>query len=136
MPSLSRDQSLAQPKATILLVEDFQPLLVGMKSVLEAAGYRVASAGSLKSALQLAKIHHNSLRLLVSRLLMPGFSGPELAETIRAFIPRLKVLYTSDDSPRMEDTTLSTETLASLLPDPFTDEHFLDRVRSALVTAA
>jgi two-component system, OmpR family, response regulator ArlR len=122
----------APARSIILVVEDFRPLLQGMKSVLEAAHYHVLPANTPESALHLSRAYPKVIRLLIARLVMPGMSGPELLSKVRAHSPDAAVLYTSDDSPQWAKGPLKSEVSEFLLPNPFTDEIFLERVRAAL----
>jgi two-component system cell cycle sensor histidine kinase/response regulator CckA len=121
----------AKPAFVILLVEDFRPLLLGMQNVLESSRYRVFPVNTPAEALLLAS-NGTSIHLLITRLMMPGMTGPELAARIRWHKPGLAVLYMSDDSLPWRRETLEAEIRDSLLPDPFSDEVLLDRVRAAL----
>jgi DNA-binding NarL/FixJ family response regulator len=122
----------APARSIILVVEDFRPLLQGMKSVLEAAHYHVLPANTPESALHLSRAYPRVIRLLITRLVMPSMSGPELLSKVRGHSPAATVLYTSDDPPRWVKEPFNSEVSEFLLPNPFTDEIFLERVRAAL----
>jgi PAS domain S-box-containing protein len=80
------------PTACILLVEDETQVRLLTQRVLEAMGYRVLSATDGQIALQLASDPALPLDLLVTDVVMPGMSGPDLAHeaaaTGGAFLPK------------------------------------------------
>lgn len=78
---------------TILLVEDEDAIRRVASRVLATRGYRVLEAGSGEEALGLAA--GKSVDLLLTDMVMPGMTGPELAGMLRERQPGLKVLFTS-----------------------------------------
>ena len=85
----------AQHAETVLLVDDNEPVRRTMCRMLEHLGYRVLSAEGYASALALVDGHGNGLKLLLTDVVMPGRSGPELAEDVRARCPGIRVLFTT-----------------------------------------
>ena len=85
---------------TVLLVEDNEMVRNVAKRMLEAIGYKVLVAETPDAALSLFEKGKNRIDLLFTDVVMPGMSGKELMDKIRAFTPELKVLfmsgYTSD----------------------------------------
>jgi signal transduction histidine kinase len=79
--------------ATILLVEDEDAIRMVANRVLTSRGYTVIAAASGDDALTQAAGQH--VDLLLTDMVMPGMSGPELAQRLRAERPDLKVLFTS-----------------------------------------
>ena len=66
----------------MLLVEDLAALRELEQIMLEAAGYRVHPAADAAEALELARRY--AFDLLVVDVMMPGLSGPQLADELRA----------------------------------------------------
>jgi two-component system, cell cycle sensor histidine kinase and response regulator CckA len=132
-PSLRPPARLGTAAAgTILLVEDDVWLRGLAATVLEGAGYQVLSASSSEEAQDLAQRHQGPLDLLVTDVVMPGVSGAELAERLRAVRPRLRVLYMSGYTAEsvLKDGVLP-EGIA-LLSKPFTPSALLAKVRQRL----
>jgi len=80
---------------TILIVDDDDGLRMIMARILRSAGYQVLAARDGKEALAVAQLHTGPLEALLTDVVMPGMSGPELARVLCAARPALKVLYTS-----------------------------------------
>ena len=73
---------------TILLVEDEPGVRHLVQRVLSAKGYRVLEARDVTHAAELRRAHAGAIHLLLSDVVMPGMSGPELANQIVAQAPR------------------------------------------------
>ncbi|HKB58226.1 MAG TPA: response regulator [Lacunisphaera sp.] len=81
---------------TILLVEDEIMVREFAVAVLQHYGYRILQAGSGVQALETWKWHHARIALVITDLVMPdGVSGIDLARTLRAENPALKMILTS-----------------------------------------
>ena len=80
-------------RPVILCVDDEENSLLLRKLVLQKAGYEVLTATSGKEALRVTD--SRSVDLIVSDQLMPGMSGTELAQHVKAQFPRLPVVLIS-----------------------------------------
>ena len=80
---------------TILLAEDEDPVRHLVRRVLTRAGYRVIEGANGRVALDAARAHDGPIDALVTDVIMPELTGPELAEQLRAERPELRVLFTS-----------------------------------------
>lgn len=119
-------------RETILLAEDEQAVRRIARVSLEASGYTVLEAPDGDSALRLATAHPEPIHLLVTDVVMPGMSGPELATTLRALRPEIRVLFLSgytDDVALLEGVAEGGE---AFLQKPFTPLGFARKVRSVL----
>lgn len=81
--------------ATILLVEDEDAVRTIVGTVLRRSGYRVLEAASPAAALDVFRQHGASIDLLITDVVMPGTSGPALAESLMTTRPDLRVLLIS-----------------------------------------
>jgi len=80
---------------TLLLVEDDAAVRRAAERILQVAGYHVLTAASGDEALGIAERHAGEIRLLLTDVVMPGMSGPEVAERLRQSRPSLEILFTS-----------------------------------------
>lgn len=78
---------------TILLVEDDPSVRKMSAEVLRSAGYNVIVAPNAVDALRLAEEHKGQMDLLLTDVVMPGLTGPELAGRFSVLFPRVQVLY-------------------------------------------
>ena len=104
---------------TVLLVEDEKPVREFARRVLLEHGYRVLEASRGDEALSLMKTITEPVHVLVTDIVMPGMDGRQLAETLLASHPNLKVLYLSGYSDEiLSDDSLPTPRSA-FLQKPF-----------------
>jgi two-component system, cell cycle sensor histidine kinase and response regulator CckA len=82
-------------RGTILLVEDDRSVRTITARILRACGYTVLEASDTADARQLASQHADSIDLLLTDVIMPGETGPQLAESLRVARPSLNVVYMS-----------------------------------------
>ncbi|HEU4686524.1 MAG TPA: PAS domain S-box protein [Nitrospira sp.] len=126
------DSAPEHGRETILLVED-EPAVRGLvHETLRLHGYTVLEARHGIEALMTVARHTGPIHLLLTDVVMPQMSGPEVAEKLRALRPKTKVLYMSGypDHPVFERDGVSRE--ASFLPKPFTPHVLAKKVREVL----
>ena len=80
---------------TILVVDDHQPLLNLVKQILENADFTVLAASDANKALRIEAEFAGTIDLMLSDVLMPGMSGPELARKMRERRPQTHILLMS-----------------------------------------
>ena len=117
---------------TILLVEDEEALRNYCRALLERNGYRVLEADSGDAALQIVSSTHREVHLLLTDVVMPRMSGPELALRLRALQPGVRILYMSGYSEDLVSRHGMLEPDADLLEKPFDEVGLLSRVRKSL----
>ena len=80
---------------TVLLVEDNEPVLKLVHEALTELGYEVLSAPSSFEALEREMSWDGAIDLLLTDVVMPGLSGIEVAQVVRARRPNTKVVFMS-----------------------------------------
>ena len=118
---------------TILLVEDEETVRRIAARCLERAGYRVLAVGDGEDALRLAAATPR-IDLLLTDVVMPGMSGPRLADHLRAARPELPVLFMSGFSRDLPESLAPPP--GALLQKPFSPETLAARVAETLAAAA
>ncbi|HEY1379588.1 MAG TPA: response regulator, partial [Gemmataceae bacterium] len=103
---------------TILLVEDAAAVRSFAAGILRDCGYTVLEAGRGDDALTVADTHVGPIQLLVTDVMMPGLSGPEVADRLRARRPELRTLFISGHAGDAARTGM-VATAANFLPKPF-----------------
>src|ERR1700737_2825770 len=88
---------VVQPRVgtqTVLVVEDAEGLRTLAKRLLERHGYKVLLAANAEEALRLFE-RHPSIDVLLTDVVMPGASGPELTRQLLNHRRSLRVVYMS-----------------------------------------
>jgi PAS domain S-box-containing protein len=111
---------------TILLVEDEPMVRRIARRTLEELGYRVLEAEDGERARK--RLEDTAVDLVVTDMVMPGISGPELVEELRHSHPEIRVLFISG----YEGGPDSAPPSAPLLEKPFTPEQLAQKVREVL----
>jgi two-component system, cell cycle sensor histidine kinase and response regulator CckA len=127
-----RESGFASGSETILLVEDEAAVRGLTLHVLERCGYELLDAGSAEEAFRLAAGYDASIDLLITDVVMPGESGPELARRLAVTRPDMKVLFVSGYT---DDAVVRSDRLAPnqhFLQKPFGPDTLSRKVRSML----
>jgi two-component system, cell cycle sensor histidine kinase and response regulator CckA len=120
---------------TILVVEDEERVRVLTCMILRKFGYQVLEAPSGADALTLSEHHPGPIDLLLTDVVMPRMSGPQLAERLVAARPTIKVLYMSGYIGGSAYQQGSLVPGAEFLQKPITPEALAHRVQEVLVPA-
>jgi CheY-like chemotaxis protein len=121
---------------TILLVEDETVVRHLVAEILENNGYTVMQAGDGPSALELLRRHSGKLDLLVTDVVMPGMSGPEVAQAVTSMRPGTQVLYTSGYTDSAIGHHGVLEPGIAFLQKPFSADDLTRKVRTLLDEAS
>ncbi|MDO8957967.1 MAG: ATP-binding protein [Deltaproteobacteria bacterium] len=79
----------------ILVVEDEEGVRKLVLEMLKKQGYSVLEADDEEEALLICRQYKDTIHLMVTDVVMPRISGPELAKRLVVFHPEMKVLYMS-----------------------------------------
>ncbi len=120
---------------TILVVEDDAIVRDLAVQILRSHGYQVFTADDGESALQRSQEHGGPIHLLLTDIVMPGMQGWELAETLLAQRPQMRVLFTSGYGDRILAYRDMGQDGIAFLSKPFTMETLTRKVRSVLDAA-
>jgi len=115
---------MSQP---ILLVDDDPTIREMISTVLQRGGYDVVSASNGAQALTIAQ-SDGRFGLVLSDIVMPGMSGVQLCERLRALRPEMKCILMSGYDMGL----MSSQWNAHFLPKPFFPQDLLGKVREVL----
>ena len=117
--------------ARILLVEDDEIMRGLTRKLLQEQGYTIVEANNGKSALEWAEANPGQIDLLLTDVVMPAVSGPELAERLARSHSGLKVVYMSGYTGELMEAS---ERLKHgiLLEKPFTRNALLNTLHQTL----
>jgi len=121
---------------TILLVEDETVVRHLVAEILVNNGYTVLQAGDGPSALELLRRHSGTLDLLLTDVVMPGMSGPEVAQAVTSMRPGTYVLYTSGYTDSAIGHHGVLEPGIAFLQKPFSADDLTRKVRVLLDDAS
>ena len=117
----------AHAAETILVVDDHPATLKVARILLESFGYTVLAAENGQEALLLFRKYQQQIRLMLTDVVMPDITGPQLAQRLLGIKPDLRVLYMSgyaNDELRGQG--------AAFLSKPFNPAGLSKAVREAL----
>ncbi|MDY7075520.1 MAG: response regulator [Chloroflexota bacterium] len=119
----------------ILVAEDYEPLLAGIRDILEAEGYTVLTATDGVEALQI--MEQTRPDLIVADIMMPALNGYALYETVRAqaewaTIPVVFLTSRAEEEDLLRGKALGVD---GYITKPFDPDKLLVTVRTTLEKA-
>jgi DNA-binding NtrC family response regulator len=132
-PATSVPAGRRRGRETLLLVEDDDAVRVFLAEVLERHGYEVLAAEHQTAALALVEASTAPIHLVITDVVMPGGTGPELARALETMRPGVPVLYISGyaDPVLAHEGTLPKAT--HFLQKPFLAGDLLTRIAQILM---
>ncbi len=139
-PAVARAETPPSPEPsaqggseTILVVEDEPALRELVVRQLRRQGYRILQASSGGEALAIWPEHAQEINLLFTDMVMPdGVTGRDLAETLLAEKPDLKVIYSSGYSFEVVQQDFALRKGAQFLQKPYQTPALIKAIRAAL----
>lgn len=117
-----------RPGRTILLVEDDPVVRHVVKLLLELEGDAVLEAKDGDDALTVLAGHTGALDLLLTDVMMPGLSGAEVCDKVRANRPGLPTLFISGFYPEAVFPDQRLPAGSAFLAKPFMPEDLIEAV--------
>lgn len=118
---------------TILLVEDESPVRMFAARALSNKGYKVLEADSAETALGIIENKGDQIQIIITDVIMPGMTGPDMVVKILETYPDIKVIfisgYAEDAFVNSYDTD---EREFNFLPKPFTLKQLAGKVKEVL----
>ena len=117
---------------TILLVEDEQMVLNLTASVLKNAGYKVVTASTPKQALEAVARQTDPIQIMITDVVMPGMSGPTLANTLVSEYPEMKIIFMSGYTGAAVVENSFIRPGSAFLQKPFSPDALKAKIRALL----
>jgi len=121
-----------QGSETVLLVEDEESVRSLVRGLLEKGGYTILEASWPADALVTCRQHEGPIHLLLTDVVMPQMSGPELADRLQIMRPETRVLYMSGYTGDAIVHYGVLERGVPLVEKPFTPDLLARKVREVL----
>lgn len=134
-PNSLEDNALLSGTETVLLAEDEPVVRSLISDILRGQGYDVLEAADGIAAEHISQEHsQGEIDLLITDVVMPRMSGPELSKRVQTIHPGIKVLYISGYTGEdlVESGFFKSE--LDFLPKPFRIDDLVRKVRLALRT--
>lgn len=117
---------------TILVVDDDPAILLLVKAILEGRGYRVLLAENGESATHLIEQDQLRIDLVLTDVVMPEIGGADLAKSLVAKRPGLRVLFMSAFQDSDVVRVQVVERGSGFLAKPFKTEGLISAVQRSL----
>ena len=117
---------------TILLVEDDESVRLVTVDFLENYGYNVLHAATPDEAMLIFDANSGTIDLLVTDILMPGITGPDLARKMTESISGLKFLFISGYTSDFLENKGDLQTDMPFLLKPYSGKELAEKVREVL----
>jgi DNA-binding NtrC family response regulator len=115
----------------LLVVDDEEVIRQGMRRILEAEGYHVATSASGRIAIE--KIQEQDFDVVVTDLKMPGMDGIEVLKTIKILQPEVPVIIITGYSTVDTAVDAMKNGAFDYIAKPFTSDLIIDKVRKAVI---
>jgi CheY-like chemotaxis protein len=130
-PQAAETRAAAGGSECILLVEDNEDLREALAQSLTSLGYRVLPAQDALAAIRIAAGASEPVDLVLSDLVMPGWSGVELFEALRIDHPEAKLLLMTGHP--INDTRMQAmQNIEHWIQKPFALAALTEKVRMLL----
>jgi two-component system cell cycle sensor histidine kinase/response regulator CckA len=119
-------------KGTILLVEDETPVRIFSNSALVGKGYTVLEAENAEAALRIIKEKGKEIDIIITDVVMPGMSGPDMIKEIADDLPDVKVVFMSGYGEDAFIETFGSERKFNFLAKPYTLKQLATKVKEVI----
>ena len=121
-----------QGTETILVVEDEEQVRELVTEMLKTYGYKVLDAYNGKNAIEIYNQNYESIRLILTDVVMPEMGGKKLIESLVNFKKDTKVLYMSGYTDNAIDEQGILEPGTEFIQKPFSPFDLLKKIRQVL----
>ena len=132
--AFSRIEGLGRPfeGATVLIVEDEDPLRQAVTKMLRQSGFEVFEVGDGSSAIDLLRVNENKIDLILLDMTIPGASSAQVIDEAAKVRPDIRVVLTSAYSEQMVMGAVSAPQVRSFIRKPFHLAHLVKTLTDTL----
>ena len=117
---------------TILLVEDDRMLRVAVTKMLQSFGHTVIEACNGDEAITKFAEHRDKIHLVLMDVIMPGKSGRDTYDELKAIRPDLKIIFTSGYAGDFLSQKLDMEADIHFISKPVAPKTLFEKIRAVL----
>jgi len=121
------------PMEAILIADDAPDVLFLARDILKARGYTVLTASDGEEAMRVANEYEGPIHCLLADVVMPGLTGPELADRLSRTRPEMRTIFMSGYTTEVMDQYGLVRSGAPFVGKPFTPDVLVRKVREAVV---
>ena len=125
-------QIMTHKEATVLVVEDEEPMARLLKNHLQLEGYHVLAAMDGSEAIELYNRHGREIDLVLMDLGLPKVTGSEVIRKLKMQNPAVKIIVTTGYlEPQLKSELFAAE-VKECIYKPYSVEEILTRLQSEL----
>ena len=117
---------------TILLIDDEEMILTVSGELLKNLGYRTIAANGGQEAIEIYRSQKDEIDLVLLDMVMPGLSGGETFDQIKALDPAVKVILASGYSINGQAAGILGRGCRAFIQKPFTLSDLSQKIRTVL----
>jgi len=117
---------------TLLVAEDDPTTRRLIHDLLQPLGYKLLMAANGEEALKMGNLYEGDIDLLLTDVIMPDMNGNELAETLKAVRPSLKVMFMSGYTDDIIAHHGVLKSGINLIQKPFNSDKIANEIRKLL----
>lgn len=126
------DMSDLTGTGNVLLVEDETAVRIFSHNALTNKGFTVMDADCAEAALDVIKEHGKKIDVIITDVVMPGMSGPDMIRQISAQYPKIKVIFISGYGEDAFIETYGTDRTFNFLSKPYSLKQLVMKVKEVL----
>ena len=131
---VEKEDKIQKGDATVLVVDDEEPVRISLNFLLNSLGYNVLLAKDGKEAVKIFKQKKDEIDLVLLDMIMPEMTGRETNIKLRTINPGVKVLLSSGYSQEGTATEILNEGALGFIQKPFTEQELSTAISEALNT--
>jgi PAS domain S-box-containing protein len=131
----TRPREMLNGAETILLVDDEEIVIDVGRQLLKRLGYNVMAAGSGPAAVSIVEKHGRRIDLIILDMIMPGMSGGETFDRLKAIQPDILTLLSSGYSLNGQANAILRRGCNGFIQKPFNISDLSHKVRAVLDAA-
>ncbi len=126
------DDALSTGNETILLVDDEQVIIDVARDMLEILGYRVIVAQDGQHAIDIYTEQKNDIALVILDMVMPGLSGADVFQALKAINPKVKVILASGYIMSRQIAAVMAQGCRAFMSKPYRLEDLAEKIREII----